>query len=140
MQQSTAAMELIISISSLQAHFLKKIDGQLSIHGISFNEYLVMHYLNKATKKTMRRIDLADSIGLSASGVTRLLIPMEKIKLIQKEVNPRDARVSLVKLSIVGEQIYSESSLSFEQSSISLTQVLNSKQIKAFLDLSKSLL
>lgn len=50
----------------------------------------------------MRRIDLADSVGLSPSAVTRLLAPMEKPGLVEKEANPRDARVSLVKLSTAG--------------------------------------
>jgi len=121
--------DILISLALLQAKLLKQIDNQLSLHGISFSEFLVMHHLNNAPGKTMRRIDLAEKIGISASGITRLLNPMEKIKLVQKEINPRDARVSLVKLSEVGEQIYSEAAVSFEQSADYILKPLTVNQI-----------
>lgn len=132
--------KLLISLALLQAKHLKKIDNQLSVHGISFSEFLVMHYLNNAPNKTMRRIDLAENICLSASGVTRLLNPMEKIKLVQKETNPRDARVSLVKLSEVGEQVYNDAVLSFEQSAETILKPLNADQISNLSSLTNALM
>ena len=140
MSSVSPAMELVMALSSLQSHVLKKIDQRLSAHGISFTEFMVMYHLNAAPNKTMRRIDLAESVGLSASGVTRLLSPMEKIKLVQKEVNPRDARVSLVKLSKTGQQVFKDAFVSFEESANSLMQVLDSKQLTKFLELTKILL
>jgi len=139
MPSITPAMELVMALSSLQSHLLKKTDLRLSAHGISFTEFMVMYHLNAAPNKTMRRIDLAESVGLSASGVTRLLIPMEKIKLVQKEANPRDARVSLVKLSKTGEQVFKDALVSFKESSHSLLQTLDSKQLAKFLELTKVL-
>ena len=136
----TPSMELVIALSSLQSHLLKKIDLRLSAHGINFTEFMVMYQLNAAPNKTMRRIDLAESVGLSASGVTRLLTPMEKIKLVQKELNPRDARVSLVKLSKVGEQVFKDAFVSFKDSASSLLQALDSKQLSKFLELTKVLI
>ena len=132
--------KVLISLAMLQAKLLKQIDNQLSLHGISFSEFLVMHHLNKAPNKTMRRINLAENVGLSASGVTRLLNPMEKIKLVQKEINPRDARVSLVKLSEVGEQIYSEAVVSFEQSADLILKPLNANQVSNLSELMSALM
>ena len=132
--------QIVIALALLQTKILKRIDSQLSIHGISFSEFLIMYHLNSAQHKTMRRIDLAESVGLTASGITRLLNPMEKIKLVQKEVSPRDARVSLVKLSEAGELIYSEAKVSFEQSADSVLNPLNSKQIETLSTLAQSLL
>lgn len=140
MSSVTPSMELVIALSSLQSHLLKKIDLRLSAHGINFTEFMVMYQLNAAPNKTMRRIDLAESVGLSASGVTRLLTPMEKIKLVQKELNPRDARVSLVKLSKVGEQVFKDAFVSFKDSASSLLQALDSKQLSKFLELTKVLI
>lgn len=119
---------LIISLASIHTRILKEIDMNLSLHGISFTEFLVMYYLHNSPHKTMRRINLAESIGLTASGVTRLLNPMEKIKLIRKESNPRDARVSLVKLSETGEQVLKDAMISFEHSSDSILKPLNERQ------------
>lgn len=127
--------EIVVALSGLQSQLLKRVDYQLSIHGISFTEFLVMHNLNKAPKKTMRRIELAESIGLSASGVTRLLLPMEKIGLVGKEANPRDARVSLVKITKAGAKIYKESEASFNQTTESLISPLTDSQQNKFIDI-----
>ncbi len=132
---NTRSMKLVMSLSSLYSQLIKKLDLRLSIHGISFTEYLVLSNLDSAPNKTMRRIDLAESIGLTASGVTRMLAPMEKIHLVQKEKNPRDARVSLVKLSDAGEQIYRDASISFQESAEQLIQPLNDKQLDQLLRL-----
>ena len=51
----------------------------------------------------MRRVDLADAIGLTASGITRLLLPMEKIGLVRREAHDGDARVSYVCIAPGGE-------------------------------------
>jgi len=132
--------ELIISLATLHSHLLKKIDQNLSVHGISFSEFLVLHHLHDAPKMTMRRIDLAECVGLSASGITRLVNPMQKNHLVQKEVNARDARVSLVQLSETGEELYSYAMVSFEQCSDDLLKSLNNKQITTLLKLTNSLL
>jgi DNA-binding MarR family transcriptional regulator len=132
--------QLLISLALLQAKHLKQIDKQLSLHGISFSEFLVMHYLNNSPNKTTRRIDLAEKVCLSASGVTRLLNPMEKIKLVQKETNPRDARVSLVKLSEVGEQVYNDAVVSFEHCADSILKPLNVEQLANLSELTNALM
>jgi DNA-binding MarR family transcriptional regulator len=132
--------ELIISLATLQSHLLKKIDQNLSVHGISFSEFLVLHHLHGAPNMTMRLIDLAECVGLSASGITRLVNPMQKNHLVQKEANARDARVSLVQLSETGEEMYSNAKVSFEQCSDDLLKSLNSKQVTTLLKLTSSLL
>lgn len=131
--------ELIIAFATLQSHLLKRVDHHLSVHGISFSEFLVMYHLHGAPNMTMRRIDLAECIGLSASGVTRLVNPMEKNHLVQKETNARDARVSLVQLSKTGEELYNYATVSFEQSAEYLLKSLNSKQISTLLKLTNIL-
>jgi len=127
--------QFIINQALLQTRLQRQIECQLSIHGISFTEYMIMHCLNAATENTMRRIELAESVGISASGVTRLLAPMEKNKLVEKRANPRDARVSLVKLSKVGARLYRDASVSFGDSCKQVTQSLSTKQLKSMVDL-----
>ena len=91
----------------------RQLGGSLSIHGIGFSEYLALWHLEQAPRNALRRIDLAEKLGLSASGVTRLVNPMEKIGLVAKESVPHDARVSLVTLTSAGARILAESSTSF---------------------------
>lgn len=132
--------ELIISLAMLQSRLVKRVDQHLSVHGISFSEFLVMHHLHGAPNMTMRRIDLAECIGISASGVTRLVNPMEKNHLVQKEVNVRDARVSLVQLSETGEELYNYAQVSLEQCAEYLLKSLGNKQTTKLLKLTNSLL
>ena len=129
----TIETQFVFEQAALTQRLIKKIDSQLSIHGISFTEYLIMNALDSAPNQMMRRIELAESVGLSASGVTRILAPMEKIKLVEKESNPRDARVSLVKLSEPGKVIFDEASISFAHTAKQLTNKLNEVQIKKML-------
>ncbi len=92
----------------------KKLDTSLSAHGVSYTEFVIMHHLYNSQNGALSRIALADSVGLTASGITRLLAPMEKNNVILKVANPRDARQSLVGLTEVGKELYSDASVSFE--------------------------
>ena len=53
----------------------------------------------------MRRVDLAERVGLTASGVTRTLLPLEKIGLVTRESDPRDARVGFAAITPVGHEM-----------------------------------
>ncbi|WKE66325.1 MarR family transcriptional regulator [Gallaecimonas kandeliae] len=105
---------LLLSLFALQGQLTKKLERRLSLHGLSFTELQVMLHLAQAPQQSLRRIDLAELAGLSASGVTRLLLPMEKLHLVEREANPRDARVSLVKLSEAGAERLTEAMATFE--------------------------
>lgn len=107
--------ELLTKLIALHTKIQGQLAGPLSCHGISFTEFLVLRQLSRAPDKKLRRIDLAQQVGLSASGVTRLLNPMQKVGLISKEELARDARVSLVALTAAGESIFKDASASFNQ-------------------------
>jgi DNA-binding MarR family transcriptional regulator len=133
-------MKLVMDLSSLHSKILKRLESQLSVHGISFTEFQVMARLNSAPDQTMRRIELAESVGLSASGVTRLLVPMEKRKLVQRQVNTRDARVSLVQLSDMGEQLFKDALTTYEHVTAAFMQALDSEQLRQMNELTEKLL
>jgi DNA-binding MarR family transcriptional regulator len=128
---------LVISIINMQSKIQRRIGAALSPHGIGLSEYLVLNQLCVATNQKMRRSDLAEKVGLSPSGVTRLLNPMEKIGLIIKEENPRDARVSLVALSEAGKQLIEDAQISFDHASVTLFESLDQKRLSAFSNLLK---
>lgn len=97
-------INLLLSQQLSGAFINKKIDLALSVHGINFTEFLLMYQLGKAQDLTLSRIALAEKVALTPSGVTRILLPMEKNGLIEKKENPRDARQSLVVLSLAGQE------------------------------------
>lgn len=127
--------ELVLTLSSLQTKLLKRLDHALMVHGISFTEFMVMFHLNGSSGRNLRRIDLAEKVGLSASGVTRLLNPMQKIGLVEKEESARDARVSLVKLTSAGGKIYREAETTFNQCAESFLEPLKDKQFTVLANL-----
>jgi len=132
-------LELLLNISLFNTTIIKKMDRNLSVHGIAFSEFVVMYQISLAPHKTIRRIDLAEEVGMSASGITRLLNPMEKIKLIEKEVNPRDARVSFVKLSNVGVELLNDAIKSVVQISDEILKEFNTKDIDLLVRFTKKL-
>lgn len=134
------SMELAISLSLLHSKLIKRLDQQLSVHGVSFSEYLVMYHLHDAPNRTMRRIDLAECVGMTASGVTRLLLPMEKIHLTERVRNQRDARVSLVRLSDAGEQLFLDATVGLQHATDAFLQPLTDTQTARFIGLTKVLL
>jgi DNA-binding MarR family transcriptional regulator len=72
-------------------------------------------------------VDLAEKVGLTASGVTRLLVPMEKIGLVKRQANKQDARVSFVVLTPVGKRKLTES---LEDAEYLAQEVLPSSKVK----------
>lgn len=139
MDNNYSAVSLMTELMMLQNTLQKEFDVSLSVHGISFNEYLIMSKISHSPEKCMRRIDLANQIGLSASGITRLINPMEKRGIMEKKSVSRDARVSMVKLSNAGEELFQDSSKTFKSIAERCTAKLKEHEVQIFLDLLKTL-
>ena len=66
-------------------------------HGLTLNDYEVLLHL-------LRRVDLAQGVLLTASGITRLLDGLERAGFVCKETCASDARVSYAKLTDEGRE------------------------------------
>lgn len=132
--------ETVFNLYKIQNKLLKRLDQSLTVHGISITEFMVMHHLSHCANHCMRRIDLAEQVGLSASGVTRLLNPMQKIGLVQKEDSARDARVSLVKLTDSGRALFSDAQKTYQQCADSYLSPFSKQQHASFSGLVQKLL
>ena len=71
-------------------------------HGLTLNDYEVLLHLSRAEHRMMRRVDLAQSVLLTASGITRLLEGLERSGYVEKASCQSDARVSYAKLTDEG--------------------------------------
>lgn len=125
---TSSAASTLIRLAAVQARLLKKQDSWLMAHGISYREFLIMLQLRESSDQHLKRIDLAERVGLTASGITRLLNPMEKIGLIAKEQGARDARVSLVRLTGTGEALLKDAEASFNARAGELMKHLDAQQ------------
>jgi len=63
-------------------------------HGLSANDFETLLHLARAENGAMRRIDLAERLRLTPSGVTRLLDGLEDAGLTGRRDCPSDARVT----------------------------------------------
>jgi DNA-binding MarR family transcriptional regulator len=71
-------------------------------HGLTINDYGTLLLLSRAGEEGMRRIDLANELQLSPSGITRLLDRLEDQSLVGKGECKSDARVSYAILTEAG--------------------------------------
>jgi DNA-binding MarR family transcriptional regulator len=76
--------------------------GLLGSHGLTMNDYGTLLLLSRAGEEGMRRIDLANELQLSPSGITRLLERLEGQELVAKGECKEDARVSYAVLTETG--------------------------------------
>ena len=107
MKPLTPQLKFLLWLARAQAIITRAFDNKLG-GGLSFSDFQVLYYLSCAHEERMRRIDLAEKMALTASGITRMLAPMEKIGLIKREDSERDARVSYVKLATGGRALLRE--------------------------------
>jgi len=106
MTKINKSIEFFINLYKTQTILNSRFDRGLG--GLSFSEFLILFHLSQAEGEKMRRVDIADKIGLTPSGVTRLLLPMEKIHLIKSGPIEEDARVRFVQLASAGKQKLAE--------------------------------
>ena len=99
------ALDVSLRLVRAQTALVKRFDATLSgLHGVSFADLTLLLRLGQAPGGRMRRVDLAHTLGMSASGVTRGLIPLERIGLVVREPDPRDARVAYAALTDTGRE------------------------------------
>jgi len=102
---STPPRQLDSWVSFLRAHaaITRELSAQLQReHGLTLNDYEVLLHLSYAEDGMLRRVDLAERVLLTASGITRLLEGLERCGYVSKETCASDARVSYAKLTPEG--------------------------------------
>ena len=114
MENISSTLKFFLNLTMTQALIARKFDSRLSLHSLSLNDFMILFHLSRAPEEKLRRIDLAEKVGLSASAITKKIAPLEKIGIVKREATERDARVSFVKLAKGGKRILEESMSSAE--------------------------
>jgi len=128
MSTISQGLKLFLNLTMIQTLTAKRFDAKLGSHGISLNEFMILHQLANAQDEKLRRTDVAEKVGLTASGITRMLAPLEKLGYVRREANSRDARVSYVKLANAGKKVYLEAIATAEATSEQLMTPVKSKK------------
>ncbi|WP_432012858.1 MarR family winged helix-turn-helix transcriptional regulator [Streptomyces cucumeris] len=110
------ALDVSLRLVRAQTALVKRFDSGLSgLHGVSLADFTMLLRLAQAPGGRMRRVDLAEALGLTASGVTRGLAPLERIGLVARETNARDARVAYAALTDTGRERLADMRTTAEQ-------------------------
>ena len=102
-------------VALLRAHAAttRALSAQLvADHGLTINDYECLLRLARAEGQRMRRVDLAEALLLTASGVTRLLDGLESAGLVERATCASDRRVVYAVLTEAGRAKLEEASKS----------------------------
>jgi DNA-binding MarR family transcriptional regulator len=77
-------------------------------HGLTINDFEALLHLARAEEGRMRRVDLAERLILTASGVTRLLDGLEQSGLVDRASCASDRRVTYAVLTEAGREKLAE--------------------------------
>ena len=106
-------MEAFVNLLRAHAATTRSLSAQLqAAHGLTINDYEALLRLSRAENGLMRRVDLAEALVLTPSGVTRLLDGLERAGLVEKATCASDARVTYARLTEAGKKKLREASRS----------------------------
>jgi DNA-binding MarR family transcriptional regulator len=81
----------------------RHLSAQLSTdHGLTLSDYEVLLRLARAPDRQMRRVDIAEQVLLTASGITRLLDGLEQSGWVERAACASDRRVVYAVLTDTG--------------------------------------
>ena len=92
-------------VALVRAHVAvtRRLSAQLmSDHGLTINDYEVLLRLARAPDRRLRRVDLAQEVLLTASGITRLLDGLEQSGYVERAACDSDRRVVYAVLTETG--------------------------------------
>ena len=125
--EALAVCESLVRAGSVMSRGVEAGLGHVS--GLGFTDLMIMRRLAEA-EVPPRRVDLAERMGMTASGVTRALVPLEKVGLVDRARDQRDARASRASLTDVGQERLGDATLAAtEQARRLLTARLDEAEI-----------
>ena len=102
---STRELRAWRGLLRVHAALAKALDADLEReHGLPLSSYEVLMVLHDAEDRRMRMCDLATSVLLSRSGLTRLVDRLERDGLVVRVACPGDARGAFAKLTPAGRE------------------------------------
>ena len=134
-----ASAELAVWVRLLRGHagLTAQLTSELQrAHGLSINDYEVLLLLSHAEDDRLRRVDLANEVKLTASGITRLLRGLEKRELVERAACDTDARVSYAVLTEAGRDKLAQASGPYlEAVSAALTELYSEQELRTLSEL-----
>jgi len=125
--------KLVFLFLAAASRIERRLDRSLSaIKGISFTEFQLLNQLRLEHNGAATRVDLAASVHLTPSAVTRALQPLEKLGMVRSEKSARDARQTIATLTDAGEEVLDDANqlVKDEIALLSIPKEVSGKLIK----------
>src|ERR1700710_1788651 len=88
-------LSTVLDLARARTLILRDVAAAIGMHhGIGLSDLGLLLELRDAPDHRMRRVDLANRLGITTSGVARQLAPLERIGLVSREPSPRGARLA----------------------------------------------
>ena len=109
--RTTAETQTWVALLRAHATSIRRFNAELvSEHGLTLNDYEVLLRLSRAEDRRLRRVDLAEQVLLTPSGITRLLEGLERAGFVERASCEADARVTYAQLTDEGDAKLREAS------------------------------
>jgi DNA-binding MarR family transcriptional regulator len=103
---TTTPLSTVLQLAYARTVVVRDVDASLAgHHGLGLNDLALLLELDGAPDGRLRRLDLADRLGITPSGVARQLAPLERRGLVGRESHPHDARLAIVVLTEAGKRV-----------------------------------
>ena len=105
LSEQSSAVRAFVALVRAHSAAIRQLNAQLTRdHGLTINDYEVLLRLATAEDRRMRRVDLANEVLLTASGITRLLDGLEKAGFVERGSCDSDRRVVYAVLTETGRE------------------------------------
>ena len=102
---SSQALSAWVAFLRGHAALTRSLNAQLvADHGLTINDYEVLLHLSRAPDRRLKRVELAQGVLLTPSGITRLLDGLEAAGWVEKASCASDARVTYAVLTDPGHE------------------------------------
>lgn len=124
-------LKLLMQLTKVNSIVSRRISG----HGLAFSDFMILYLLDSTPNQKLRRIDLAELMGLTASGVTRMILPMEKLGIIERSDDNSDARARYAKLTNAGKELLKDAITTMSFKTNDLLPEINDTEIDKMLEI-----
>lgn len=105
LSRQSEAVSAFAGLLRAHAALTRELSGQLEAdHGLTISDYEVLLRLAQAPEQRLKRVELASSVVLSPSGITRLLDGLEAAGLVERGACTGDRRVVYAVLTEEGRR------------------------------------
>jgi DNA-binding MarR family transcriptional regulator len=123
-----SSLDAFLAIRRAVSLWETKVGAELGgVHGLGVSDFAVLQCLSEAPGYRLRRIDLAQRLALTPSGITRLLNPLERRGIVTREESGHDARATYAVLTPSGRALVKNARTTMDAFAESMLQSLTER-------------